>query len=289
MRNTFSNETQILGLLGHPIKHSYSPFIFNITAQLLNLDLTYLPFDVPPAELKYAVKGMVTLGFKGWNVTIPHKETIKRRLNSLSEEAALVGSVNTVVNDMGNLVGYNTDVNGVYESLLPYKDEIGGLDVTVIGAGGAARAVLYTLIKHFRPGTINLINRTEQRADTLKDYFYNKMRYPDIKTQILFPPRVQEVISNSKLIVNTTSVGMYPDSGSQLFPEAKAFNRGQVVFDLVYNPVETNFLKMAKGEGAVTINGLRMLVAQAAKSFELWTGQEMPVPAIHDAILNYIK
>lgn len=289
MRNTFSNDTRLLGLLGHPIRHSYSPFIYNIAAQLLNLDLLYLPFDIPPSDLKSAVRGMVTLGFKGWNVTIPHKETIKKHLSNLSEEAALVGAVNTVVNDVGNLVGYNTDVHGIHEVLLPFKDEVGGLEVTVLGAGGAGRAAVYSLIKYFRPAKIHIINRTEQRADSLKDYFYNKMRYSEIKTYILFPPEVHEVISNSKLVVNTTSVGMFPEVDSQLFYDPKVFNRGQIVFDMVYNPIETGLLKMAKGEGAVTINGLRMLVSQAAKSFELWTGQELPAPAIHDALLNYIK
>lgn len=289
MRNAFSNETKLLGLIGHPIKHSFSPFIYNITSELLNLDLIYLPFDIPPTDLKTAIRGMVTLGFKGWNVTIPHKELIKKHLSNISEEAALVGAVNTVINDVGNLVGYNTDVYGIHEVLMPFKDEIGGLEVTVIGAGGASRAAIYALIKYFRPSKINIINRTEQRADSLKEHFYTKMRYPDIKTYILFPPEVHDVVSNSKLIINTTSVGMSPDAEGQLFYDPKVFHRGQIVFDLVYNPVETGLLRMAKGEGAVTLNGLSMLVSQASKSFKLWTGQEMPVQPIQDALMNYIK
>ncbi len=288
MKNTYHLNTKLLGLIGHPIKHTYSPFLQNVAIELKKLDYIYLPFDVPQANLKSALKGMVALGIKGFNVTIPHKENIIEHLNDVSEEASIIGSVNTIVNDMGTLSGFNTDVFGIMESLNPYKDEIAGKEVSVIGAGGAARAVIYTLIRHYKPGKIYIINRTEQRAETLKNYFCDKMKFDSFKTLELFPPDLVDVLGNSKLIVNATSVGMYPDIDDTITTLPDSFNKDQIVFDLVYNPTRTKLIEYAAAEGATVINGLKMLVYQAAKSFELWTGEEMPAEQIEKSLQLYL-
>ncbi len=284
MKNLNHLNTKILGLLGHPIKHSYSPYIHNITAELLKLDYIYLPFDVPASSLRNALRGMKAFGILGFNVTIPHKENIIQFLNEVSEESSIIGSVNTIVNDQGKLIGYNTDVYGILETLLPFKDEINGNIVSVVGAGGASRAVIYSLIRHYKPKLINLINRTEQRAESLKDYFTEKMKYNSFKTMELIPPDIVDVLRNSKLIVNTTSIGMQPDIDDSLTVLNESFVKGQIVFDLVYNPPATKLLKIASEQGAVTINGIKMLVHQAAKSFELWTGKVMPVDKVEKAL-----
>ena len=284
MKNTFRVNTQVIGLIGHPIKHSYSPFIHNVTIELKKLDYIYLPFDVPAANLKNALKGMVALGIRGFNVTIPHKENILQYMNEVSEEASIIGAVNTIVNDHGKLNGYNTDAHGVFESLLPYRDSIAGKDVSVIGAGGAARAVIYTLIRNFKPSSINIINRTEQRADALKRYFKDKMKYEQFQVHELFPPEIVETLNNSRLIVNTTPVGMYPDIEDSITSIQNSFIKDQIVFDLVYNPMRTKLLKLAAQAGAETIDGLKMLVFQAAKAFELWTGEELPVEELHKSL-----
>lgn len=289
MKNSFHQNTQILGLIGHPIKQSYSPFIHNITFTLLGMDYIYLPFDVPAANLRNALKGINALGIKGFNVTIPHKESLVAFLSNVSEEASIVGSVNTVVNDMGKLVGYNTDVHGVYESLAPYKDEILGKEVSVIGSGGAARAVIYSLIRHFKPSSINIVNRTEQRAESLKNYFMTKMKFEEFKTFELFPPDIIDTLRASKLIINASSVGMFPDVEDSPINLQNAFTTEQIVFDLVYNPPKTKLLELAEAEGAIVLNGLNMLVHQAAKAFELWTGQQMPVDEIKQSLLQYIQ
>jgi len=289
MKDSYHLNTKLTGLLGHPIKHSYSPLIHNVAFQLKELDYIYLPFDVPTSSLKSALKGMVALGIKGFNITIPHKENITQFMNNVSEEASIIGAVNTVVNDLGKLNGYNTDVNGVYETLSPFKEEITGNEVSVVGAGGAARAVIYTLIRYFKPSAIYLINRTEQRAETLKHYFRDKMKYDSFKTKELFPPDLIDVFRNSRLIVNATSVGMFPDSDDTITSLSSSFTKGQIVFDLVYNPPQTQLLKTAAAEGATTIDGLKMLVHQAAKSFELWTGEVMPVEEIHKTLQLYIS
>jgi shikimate dehydrogenase len=288
MKNSFHINTNIIGLIGHPIKQTFSPLIHNMSAQMLDLDYIYLPFDVPSSNLRNALKGVVALGIKGFNVTVPHKENILTHLHSLSEEASIIGAVNTVVNDMGKLIGYNTDVNGVYETLLPYKDDIANKDVTLVGAGGAARSVIFTLVRFFKPNKINIVNRTEQRAETLKKYFSDKTKFEDFKSFELFPPDLVEVFSNSKLIINATSVGMYPEIDDTIINLNNVFNNDQIVFDLVYNPPKTQLLKIAESQGAKTINGINMLVTQAAKSFELWTGQAMPVEKIIQGIAAYI-
>lgn len=289
MKDTLHLETKIIGLLGHPIKHSLSPFIHNIACELLGLDYIYLPFDVLQSNLKDALKGMLALGIKGFNVTIPHKESIIDHMNEISEEASTIGSVNTIVNDNNKLIGYNTDVYGVSESLSQYKDDIIGKTVSIIGAGGASRAVIYSLVRNFKPAEINIINRTEQRAESLKRYFSDKIKFEDFHVYELIPPDLTEVFQNSNLIINTTPVGMSPDEDDTVIDLKSAFHKEQIIFDLVYNPVKSKLLKLASEQGAVTVNGIEMLAAQAAKSFELWTGQEMPMDKIKTAVANYLK
>jgi shikimate dehydrogenase len=288
MKDSFHLNTKIIGLLGHPIKQSYSPFIHNVTVELKKLDYIYLPFDVPAANLKNALKGMIALDIKGFNITIPHKENILQFMNDVSEEASIIGSVNTVVNDDGKLTGYNTDINGILETLNPFKDDILGREVSLIGAGGAARAVIYTLIRYFKPAVIHIVNRTEQRAEALKKYFSDKMKYDGIKTKELFPPDLVGIFSNSKLIINATPIGMYPGQDDIVTSLENSFVKDQIVFDLVYNPPQTKLLKLAASRGAIPLSGLKMLVHQAAKSFELWTNEEMPFDQIYKSLQLFI-
>jgi shikimate dehydrogenase len=289
LRNSFFANTELIGLIGHPIKHSYSPFIQNYALELMNLDYIYLPFDVPAENIKSAVNGVLALGLKGLNVTLPHKEKIIKYLDELSEEASIIGAVNTIVNDHGKLMGYNTDAFGILETLLPYKDKISGSKVTVIGAGGSARAVIYTLLRHFKPEEINILNRTQQRADTLMNDFSLKMRYDSFHTFELFPPDNVETLSNSRLIINATTIGMFPEVDDTITDLEESFNEEQIVFDLIYNPTKTRFLKMAEMQGAKVVGGLKMLISQAAKSFELWTGVEMPMDEITKKLEGYIS
>jgi len=289
MKDSFHANTKIIGLLGHPIKHSYSPFVQNVAFEFEKLDYIYLAFDVPSANLENALNGVLALGMKGLNVTLPHKEKIIRHLDELSEEATTIGAVNTIVNDQGKLIGYNTDVTGIIETLTPFKEQITGSTVTVLGAGGGARAAIYALIRHFKPEQINLINRTIQRADSIQNYFSTKMRYDGFKTMDLFPPDIVDTLRNSSLIINATTIGMFPEMDDTITDLKESFSSSQIVFDLVYNPTKTKFLKLAEAQGATTMGGLRMLVSQAAKSFELWTGVKMPVDKISKSLKLYIS
>jgi shikimate dehydrogenase len=276
-----NHNTKIVGVIGHPIKHSLSPMMHNYAFNNLGLDFVYLPFDIASANLSDALQGMVALGVAGFNVTIPHKERIVECLDELSDSAKIVNAVNTVVNENGKLHGYNTDVHGIIKTLEDYKDEINGSTVSVLGSGGAARAVIYTLISRFNVKKINIINRTVEKAELLKDYFSTKMLFEKIKTYELVPPDLIEVLHKSKLIVNASSIGMYPeeDDSSTTIPES--FKKNQIVFDLVYNPSKTKLLTIAESQGAIVINGLKMFVEQGARAFELWTNKKMPTELIY--------
>jgi len=289
MRNSFYSDIELVGLLGYPIKQSYSPFIQNVAAELTGTKIIYLPFEVHSSNLKDAVKGMVALGLRGFNLTVPHKVKVLEHLNKLSEEAAIIGAANTVVNDLGKLTGYNTDVHGVNVSLEPYKSQINGNDVTIIGSGGAARALIYTLIRNFKPKKIYLLNRTEEHAESIKQHFKNKMRFDSISTRVLLKPNCFDVLSNSSLLVNATSVGMYPNTDDNIVNNEKVFVKDQIVFDLVYNPVKSKFLQDAESQGAKIINGLMMLVEQAGKSFTLWTNTDFPSEKVYKSLLLYLS
>ena len=289
MRNSFYSDIELVGLLGYPIKQSYSPFIQNVAAELTGTKIIYLPFEVHSSNLKDAVKGMIALSIRGFNVTVPHKVKVLDYINKLSEEAAVIGAVNTIVNDLGKLTGYNTDVHGVNVSLEPYKSEINGNEVTIIGSGGSARAVIYTLIRNFKPKKIYLLNRTEEHAESLKQHFKNKMRFDSLSTRVLLQPNSFDAFSDSALVVNATPVGMYPNTEDNIINSAKVFTKNQIVFDLVYNPVKSNFLKDAESQGATIINGLMMLVEQAGKSFTLWTNTEFPSEKVYKSLLLYLS
>jgi len=289
VKDSFFSNTELIGLIGHPIKHSYSPFIQNYALQTKGVDCIYLAFDVVPENLKNSINSVLALGLRGLNVTLPYKESIIKFLDELSEEASIIGAVNTVVNDHGKLFGYNTDANGILESLLPFKDKIAGTKVAVIGAGGSARAVIYTLLRHFKPSELNIINRTQQKADTLMNDFSRKMRYDSFHTYELFPPDNVEVLKNSSLIINATTIGMFPDVEDAITDIEESFNEEQIVFDLIYNPTKTKFLQLAEEQGAKVLGGMKMLISQAAKSFSLWTDTEMPVAEITKKLEDYIS
>lgn len=284
MDDLINLKTNLIGLLGHPIKHTYSPFIHNLALKLKNLDYYYVPFDINSVNLKGAIKGMISLNFIGFNVTIPYKTKVVPLLNHLSDESAIIGSVNTVVINEGNLFGYNTDVNGVYETLLPFRNELLEQDFSIFGAGGAARAVIYTLIKHFKPRKIYLINRTEDRSLVVKDIFADKMRFNSIEILKFDPSELIDVVQSSKLVVNTTPLGMAPDIDDAIVSSEKFFNNNQIVFDLIYNPQLTKFLEIASKSNAYILNGLDMLIHQAAKSFELWTSENFPFEEVKKSL-----
>lgn len=270
---------KITGLLGYPLGHSFSPELFNRCYRKLELDYHYYPFAVPPQDLRAAVLGLKALGARGVNVTIPHKEKILRHLDRLDPLAGEIQAVNAVVFEEGEAIGFNTDAPAFWQAL---RDEARlpdaqGCSALILGAGGAARAAAYALLQQ-KVQAVYLFNRTENTAQLLAGYL--RERFPNSKIEAygleekLF---LEKKLERVNVIINCTSLGMYPQTEESplAFPELPL--GGKLVYDLIYNPVQTQFLAQAKNLGAKTLNGLSMLIHQAALSFQLWTGQEPPL------------
>jgi shikimate dehydrogenase len=283
-----SSTTRVVGIFGHPISHTYSPLIHNSAFCELGLDFLYLPFDVHPQNLKSALRGLTALGIVGVNITIPHKENVIPLLDEVVSEARAIGAVNTIVNDGEKLRGYNTDIIGVAETLRPYAAEIEGREVAIIGSGGGARAVVYVLIHQFKPRYIHIVHTDIEYAIALRKFLLENFGFKNISAVDLYMPATIAKLKSSTLIVNATPVGMYPKTDESLVETPEAFHSQQIVFDLIYNPIKTKFLRFAESQGARIIGGLDMLLHQAAKSFELWISKPMPIEKIRTILFDTI-
>jgi shikimate dehydrogenase len=264
--------TKLFALIGSPVRHSFSPFIHNTAFAQLHLNCRYVAFDVPPDHLAQAVSGMRALGIGGFNVTVPHKESVMAYLDGISEEARAIQSVNTVVNHDGRWVGYNTDAEGFTQSWKSYGGIEEGQKILILGAGGGARAVVYALIKNFNAREIIIANRSEDRAQKLIRNF--EKQFPSVHFSFAAPD-ITDV--DAKVVVNASSVGLQ----SLQSPVEKPFLQPHMIaYDLIYNPSETLFLKYAREAGAQCVNGVEMLIRQASASFEIWTQKQMPADDI---------
>lgn len=278
--------TKILGLTGYPLEHSLSPLLHNQALKDLSLNYVYLPLPVKPDDLEDGIKAVRALDIRGLNVTIPYKEKVIPYLDKLESLAEEIGAVNTIVNDNGKLTGYNTDCSG-FKRMLEEDGSfnIAGKKAIIIGAGGASRAV-GTALASGGIDEIYLLNRTRERAENLvQDWQKN---YPAIIVQYspLIPEYYLPLCEKADLIVDTTPVGMNPETDVPPVIEKGSFHSGQLVVDLVYNPQETTILKAAKEKGAETLNGLGMLLYQAADAFKLWTGYEPDLVKWRSAVNN---
>ncbi|HIE50438.1 MAG TPA: shikimate dehydrogenase [Armatimonadetes bacterium] len=280
--------TQVLGVIGYPVRHSFSPPMHNAALEALDLDFCYVAFEVEPVRLSAAIEGMKALGIVGLNVTIPHKETLLSLVDEIGEEARLIGALNTLYFDGQRLYGDNTDGRGFVASLRAGGEDPQGKQVVVLGAGGSARAVTVALA---RAGAkeIVLANRTQVRAERLAEMLNTRLR-PGVARVVQWQSaQLQYELGRADLIVNTTSVGMHPQEEAcpvadlpPLLPEA-------LVYDIIYNPLETVFLRRAMAQGARTMNGVEMLVYQGALSFQLWTGREPPIEVMREALLRELQ
>jgi len=264
-------ETKVLGLIGHPLGHSISPLLHNQALDKLNLNYVYLAFEIAPEQLKNAVAGFRALQVKGINITIPYKDKIIPYLDQLDSLAEKIGAVNTLVNNDGFLKGYNTDAEG-FKRLL---EEDGGIKISgkkalILGAGGAARASGIVLCEN-GVQEIYLANRTLENAAKLAAFW--QQEYPGIKIEYgkIKSGFCLDLKNKVDLIIDTTPVGMSPHVKQPSLLPAEFFSEDMLVVDLVYNPAETTILKAAKSAGAMTLNGLPMLLYQAAAAFEIWT------------------
>ncbi|MCR4439887.1 MAG: shikimate dehydrogenase [candidate division KSB1 bacterium] len=263
--------TQTLGLIGDPVDHSLSPLLHGNLIHVLGVNCCYHAFRVRREELAEAVAGLRALGVRGVNVTIPHKEAVLPLLDEVSPEARAVGAVNVIVNQQGRLLGYNSDTAGVELALRRRGVDVRGCKVVVLGAGGAARAVVWVLAQ-MGAAAVHIHSRTPTRGERLASELAESCG----KTELTVFPWEEAALARSlegaALLVNATPCGMWPRHHES--PVTGNFlGKGIVVFDLVYNPLHTRLLREAAGRGAQTIPGLDMLIFQAVEAMALWTGR----------------
>jgi shikimate dehydrogenase len=270
----------LIGLLGWPVAHSFSPRMHNAAARALGLDLVYIPLPVHPEAVETAVRGLGALGFLGANVTIPHKETAIAYLDEIDPAARALGAVNTIqvsVSEIGGatddppsrtlLRGSNTDWQGFLADLEEREVPVAARTCLILGAGGSARAVAYALAQE--GGRVQISARRPAQAQALVAALAPHVPQESLSIR---PWAARVAVEDDALIVNSTPVGMHPYEGQSPWPEEAALPRNGFVYDLVYNPAETRLVQQAKAAGCPTANGLGMLLHQGALAFELWTG-----------------
>jgi shikimate dehydrogenase len=261
--------TSLFGLIGNPVAHSLSPVMHNQAFAATGCNAVYLAFCV--TDLGAALKSINALNVKGLSVTLPHKVAVLEYLDDIDDLAAKIGAVNTIVNYNGRLTGYNTDCQGAIRALQT-RTTLDGKSVAIIGAGGAARAIGFGL--KTAAGHLTVLNRTRKTGEQLA---------ADLQADFL--PLDECRTNHYDILINTTPVGMRPKTDAT--PIGKhALTADMVVMDIVYNPLNTRFLKDANDSGCRTVNGLDMFVFQGAHQFELWTGKQGPVEVMRAAVIE---
>lgn len=279
-----TGHTRLTGLLGSPVAHSISPMMHNEAFEQTGLDYVYLAFDVGTDRLETAVEGLRTLNVRGFNLTMPDKNLMCTLCDKLSPASEISGAVNTVVNDDGVLTGYTTDGTGYMKAAKDAGHDLAGKKMTLMGAGGAATAILvqaaldglseisvFSIHDEFFPRAEKIVGQLNERTKC-------KVRLFDFDDESI----LRREIADSYILTNGTSVGMAPHTDRCIIKDPSMFRKDLVVSDVIYNPRETLLLKTARESGCRTFNGLYMLMYQGAESFRLWTGTEMPIPIIKE-------
>ncbi len=279
-----TGQTKVFALFGDPVVHSLSPVMQNKAFAFHGLPCCYVPFRVRKEDLQTAVAAIRALGLGGVNVTIPHKEQVISYLDEVDREARLIGAVNTILNQNGRLIGYNTDGAGFLLSLRAEADFAPeGKHVVVLGAGGGARAVAFALALG-GARTLRIFNRNPERAQALAGDLHRATGC-DVEAGALREDLLSAALARADLLVHASPVGMYPHHDEAPLVDPGLLRPGLVVCDLVYNPPRTRLLKEAAARGCRVVGGIGMLVHQGALAFEIWTGLQAPV-AIMRAVVE---
>lgn len=280
--NEITGHTRLTGLLGSPVAHSKSPLMHNEAFRLLGLDYVYLCFDVKEDSLKTAFEGLKKLNVAGFNCTMPDKTAICELLDDLSPAAKMIGAVNTVVNENGRYIGHNTDGIGYMQSVKDAGFNIKGETMTLLGAGGAASSIFVqaALDGVKKINLFSIKDRFWEKAEKMVDMVNSNTDCDAKLIELGNDDILNEAISNSKILTNATSVGMAPNTDNCVVKDFSVFNENLIVSDVIYNPMETKLLKIAKEHGCPTFNGIYMLLYQGAEAFKLFTGKDMPVEEI---------
>ncbi|WP_405270298.1 shikimate dehydrogenase [Methanobrevibacter sp.] len=275
--------TNIVGLIGHPVEHSFSPPMHNAAFDALGMDYAYVAFDVNPQDLHSAVDGAKSLNIKGFNVTIPHKIEVMQFLDEIDEVAGLIGAVNTI--DFKDMKGYNTDGIGAVKAI-EEVNSIQNKKVVVAGAGGASRAISFYLAK-YGAQSLTILNRNVRKAQSLASDVSDSGLIGDVKADSI--SEIGNCLANADILVDTTPIGMHPNINDDPIAFAEDMHEDLVVFDAVYNPNETVLLKEAIKAGAKPVYGIKMLLYQGAESFKIWTGRDAPVDVMENALKDTLS
>lgn len=265
-------------VIGDPIDHSLSPNIHSAAFRELNLEHSYIAYRIPRDELEEGIEALKKINIAGFNVTIPHKVEMMKFLDKIDETCSVVGAVNTVSNENGVLKGYNTDMDGFLEPLRKRNIPIHGRKILLLGSGGAARGIVAGLAKE-KARAITIANRTMDNARKLSE-FAQKF---GLESNFIKIDEVGESANQYNIIVNATSIGLKNEPSPI---SLNTVNEKTVVYDIVYMPINTDFLKKAKTKNATIIYGYEMLLEQAAKAFEIWHGMKAPYNAMKRALLG---
>jgi shikimate dehydrogenase len=265
-------------IIGDPIQHSLSPGMQNAAFAAAGLNCTYIAFRVPAPELKESVESLRSINVSGFNVTVPHKVEVMKYLDELDASAKKAAAVNTVNNIEGIFRGYNTDIDGFIEPLHKRQVDFHGMNVLLLGAGGAARAVVAALAEE-KPAKVIIANRDLQRAGELSKIGKGL----GLKCETLPLEKAQEVAPECDMIVNTTTIGL---AGEPSLIDHEHIRKGSIVYDIVYRPIVTDLIENAKYAQATVVYGYEMLIEQGAKAFEIWTGLPAPRDAMKKNLLG---
>ena len=265
-------------VIGDPIDHSLTPNIHSAAFRELNLDSSYIGYRIPKGELESGIEGLKKIKINGFNITIPHKIEMMKYLDKMDESCSIIGAVNTVLNNNGMLKGYNTDMDGFLEPLFKRNISIKNKNILLIGAGGAARAIVAGMAKE-KAGNLDIANRTTLNAKNLAE-FATKL---GLKTNTKKIEETDKHIENYDIIINSTSIGLKNEESPISFEGA---NQKTIVYDIVYAPMNTDFIKKAKEKKLEVIYGYEMLLGQATRAFEIWHEMKAPYNAMKKALLG---
>ncbi|NLA58110.1 MAG: shikimate dehydrogenase [Firmicutes bacterium] len=281
-----TGSTGVLGVIGDPIAHSLSPAMQNAALEALGLDYVYVPFHVSPLHVKEAIAGMKALGIRGLNVTIPHKVAVIDYIDEIEPVAGLIGAVNTISNQGGYLVGYNTDACGFLRSLKEEaKRDPQGQRITIMGAGGSARAIGFQLAVS-QIEYLVIANRTKSSAVALADEIGAKTKCSTVGIGL---EELESYLPVTDILINTTPLGMHPQVDTMPPVDCGKLPASAVVCDIVYNPLETMLLKKAAACGLPTLPGLGMLVYQGAAALEIWLEVKPPIDVMKAVVRRELE
>lgn len=271
--------TGLIGLLGNPVEYSKSPKMHNLAFEKLELDYSYMAFDIEKNSIKEAVEAMRTLNVRGFNLTMPLKEVVMEYLDQIDLSAKLIGSVNTVLNKGGKLIGFNTDGMGFIKSLDNRKVEYRDKKILILGAGGAAKAIGVELgLKG--AGEIVIMNRSLNSAKEIEATINKNIEKTKARSLALDEKVLKEELKDTSILINTTSLGMGTTYNKSIIENKNTFHKHLFVSDVIYYPMKTKFLSMAEAKGCQIMNGLDMLIYQGALAFKIWTEIDMPKSVI---------